>query len=182
MKISKIILILSVVLFVSGIASATYFSYSLLEKYPDLQIMYQGELESGQQITTPINATKGKDLTVTILSDGRNNLFFNIEDANQDVVVENIFRETISYSLSANQSGIHIIGVGNMGDTSSMIGSFVTKNPITDTDFVESLGSSFGISYFLIFISIILFLIGLVMYFVQRKRDPQKKNSKLERK
>ena len=182
MKISIIILIFSVVLFVSGIASVAYYSYNLLEKYPDLQIMYQGELEAGQQITTPINATKGKDLTVTILSDGRNNLFFNIEDANQDVVIENIFRETLSYPLSVNQSGVHIIAVGNMGDTSSMIGSFVTENPITDTDFVEGLGSSFGISYFLILISIILFLIGLVMYFVQRKRNPQIKNPELQRK
>ena len=181
MKISIIILILSAVLFFSGIASAAYYSYNLFEKYPDLQTMYQGELEAGQQITTPINATKGKNLTVTVFSDNRNNLFFYIEDAKQDVVIESIFRETISYPLLVNQSGVHIISVGNMGDTSSMIGGFVTEYPIMETEF-EELGNKTIISYSLIFISIILFLIGLVTYFVQRKMKSRENNPELQRK
>ncbi len=175
MKISIFLLILSAVLFVSGIAITTYSSYSLLEEYPDLQIMYQGELEAGQQITTPINVTKGEHLTISILTEGTNNLFFYIEDPKQDVVIENVFTETISYPLSVNQSGVYIIGVGNMGDAPTLIGSFVTEYSVLETKFFEDLENSSIIGSFLILISIILFLIGLIMYFVKRKTKPQKK-------
>jgi len=177
MKIAIIFLILSVVLFVSGIASLTYSSYSMLEKYPDLQIMYEGELEPGQQITTPINFTKGGQLTITVMTDGRNSLFFYIEDANQEIITENIFTETMSFSLSVNQSGVHNIGVGNMGDTSAQIGNFITEYPIAEPEFVKGLGYYAIIGSLLIFISIILFLIGLVIYLVQRKLKPQKSKS-----
>ena len=177
MKIAIIFLILSAVLFVSGIASLTYSSYSFLEKYPDLQIIFDGELEPGQQITTPINVTKGEQLTITVLTDGSNSLFFYIEDAQQDIVTENVFIETMSYPLVVNQSGVHIIGVGNMGDTNAQIGNFITEYPIAEPEFVKGLGYYAIIGSLLIFISIILFLIGLVIYLVQRKLKPQKSKS-----
>lgn len=177
MKIAIFLLILSAVLFVSGIASLAYSSYSVLEKYPDLQVIYDGVLEPGEQITTPINVTKGEHLTITILTDGKNSLFFYIEDTKRDTIAENVFTETMSFPLSVNQSGVHIIGLGNMGPTSAQIGNYITEYPIIETEFIKGLKNNSIISYLLIFIAIILFLIGLVMYFVKKIIKPQKNKS-----
>lgn len=174
MKIAISLLILSVILFVSGITNLAYTSYILLEKYPDLQVVYNGELEAGQQITTPINVTKGEQLTISILAGSKNPLFFYIEDVKQDVIVENIFSEKISFPLSVNQSGIHTIGVGNMGDTSVQIDNYISENPILDTEFVKELANNSLISYLLILVAIVLFLVGLVLYFIKKIIKPQK--------
>ena len=176
MKIATLFLILSAILFVSGITNLVYTSYILLEKYPDLQVIYAGELEGGQQVTTQINVTEGEHLTISILAGSKNPLFFYIEDVKQDVIVENIFSEKMSFPLSVNQSGIHTIGVGNMGDTSVQIDNYISKNPILDTEFVKGLSNNSLISYLLIFVAIVLFLIGLVLYFIKKIIKSPKRN------
>ena len=83
MKIVTLFLILSAILFVSGIANLSYSTFILLEKYPDLQVIYEGEIEPRQQVTTAINVTKGETITISILTDNKNPLYFYIEDAQQ---------------------------------------------------------------------------------------------------
>ena len=176
MKIVTLFLILSAILFVSGIANLSYSTFILLEKYPDLQVIYEGEIEPRQQVTTAINVTKGETITISILTDNKNPLYFYIEDEKQEIIVENIFSEKMSFPMSVNQSGVHIIGIGNMGDTSVKIDNYITEEPILDTEFVKRLSNNSITSYLLIFIAIVLFAIGLGMYFIKKTIKTLHKN------
>ena len=126
-------------LFVIGIVNLSYSGLILLEKYPDLQIIYSGQLDPQQQITTPINVTEGEQITISILTDSKNPLFFYIEGVNQEIIVENIFSEKFSFPFLTNQSGTHIIGVGNMGNTPLQIDNYVSENPILETEVIKEL-------------------------------------------
>lgn len=169
MKIAMIFLIFSAVLFFPAIANLVYSSYILNEEYSDLQIIYDGVLEPKQQLTTPINFTKGQHATISIMSEGGVPLFFSIENTKGDLVIESLFEETTSFPLSVNQSGIHVIGVGNMGSQSTQIINFISEDSFFEADFVKDLQTNASISLSLVFISVIIFFIGLIMHFVKRK-------------
>lgn len=167
MRLVLIVFILAGIVFSISIVNLSYNTSILLEKYPDLQVVYDGELDVGQEVATPINLDEGDKITISILTDSKNPLYFYIEDEKK-IIVENIFSEKMSYTLSVNQSGIYIIGVGNMGDTPIKINNYLTKEPIFDTELIRELSDNSIISYVLIVISIILFLIGLGIFFVKK--------------
>ncbi|NIQ15538.1 MAG: hypothetical protein GTO02_14410 [Candidatus Dadabacteria bacterium] len=174
MKSILIIFIIAGIIFISGISTLFYSTFTLLEEYPDLQVIYDGELEGGQQVVTPISLAEGDQITISILTSNNNLVFFYIENEEQNKIVESVFSEKLSFPLSANQSGVHIIGIGNMGDTSLRLSNYITEEPIFDTELVKNLSDNTVMSYSLIFIGIVLFLINLVLFFVVKIIKNQK--------
>lgn len=169
-----VIFIIAGIFLIAGISNLAYSTYTLLEEYPDLQLIYDGELEGGQQVTTPVWLDEGDQITISILTSNTNLLFFHIEDEKQNKIFETVFSENLSFPLSANQTGIHMIGVGNMGDASLILSSYITEEPIFDTDVVKDLSENSALSYSLIFIGIVLFLISLVIFFIKKIIKNQK--------
>ena len=175
MKFVLIVFIISGVVFAIGVGNLSYNTSILLEKYPDLQLVYDGGLDPGQEVATPIKVTEGEKITISILTDSKNPLYFYIEDE-KEIIVENIFSEKLSYSLFVNQSGTHVIGVGNMGDTTLQISNYITEEPIFDTEFIKGLSENSTISYLLISISIVLFLVGMGIIVIKKTVKTLQKN------
>lgn len=175
MKFFLVFFIIAGIIFSIGVGSLSYNTSILLEKYPDLQVVYDGVLDSGQQISTPISVAKGEKITISILADGKSPLYFYIEDE-KEIIIESIFSEKMSHTLFVNQTGTYIIGVGNMGDIPIEIHNYLTENPIFDTELIKELSDNSIISYVLITISMVLFVIGLAIIFIKKIINKVKHN------
>jgi len=163
---------------VFGIANLGYYTNYLIEKYPDLIfLMNEIQIPGNNQFSTQLELDAGEKQTVTVVvNPDTNSIFFSINRPDNSVVVETIFNDLLSYSFSTNSSGIYTINIGNMGSNYVLVSSFITENPVIDTEFVLSITSNLIISSVTILVGPLLLIVGLGIFVYQRKHSKSKLN------
>jgi len=175
LKFLFILLILGVVLLVVGFAVIIDQNNNLFEKHPDLVIFFDGELDEAQLVSTPLNLTKGDNLTISIASYVRSHkIFFALDGPNESRLIETIFSDYISYPVLANSTGIYTISIGNVDTQNVQVTGFVTERPVFDEEFIKSIGSVYGNSSMLITVGGIMIILSVIILIFQKLRSKNK--------
>jgi len=169
LKILFILLILGVVLLGIGFTVIIDQNNKLFEKHPDLVIFFDGELGEAQLVTTPLNLTKGDNLTITITSFVHlHKIFFALDGPNESRLTETIFSDYISYTVLANSTGIYTINIGNVDIQNAHVVGFVTERPVFDDEFIRSIGSAYVNSSMLIYVGGIMIILSVIILIFQK--------------
>lgn len=177
MKKFHLLLVIGGLFFVIGTATIYYYSDSIFEKFPDLKIVLSDVLlEPAQSISSPIMLEKDEKIIFTVTTTSVSNLmFFSLTTPDNLVAKEFAFNNFVSIPIIANSSGFHTIEIGNIGSDNNNINEFITKKSILDDK--ESLFNYSVImiaSSLLAFFGIILIIIGVIIFLINKKRSKTK--------
>jgi hypothetical protein len=178
LKVYLIILIAGGLLFVFGMVLLGYFTNLIADKYPDLIYLFdEVQLAANNQFSTQFELDEGEKRTITVAVFPRTNpIFFSINNPDGSVNTETIFNDLLSFPFKTNSSGYYTINVGNMGADTVLVSSFISDNPIVNTDLVLSTASNFIISSLIIMVGILLLIVGFGIFIFQKKRSKSKSN------
>lgn len=165
-KIFFILLIIGGVFLASGYSLLFYFTSNFEEKYPDLVIFLDAELEQAQLSSTPIDLLEKDELTITLVSPA-DNIFFSLIGPDGTKLYETIFSQTLSFPFVANSTGTYTINVGNMYLQTTSVDGFITEKPVIIDEFILNIGSGTIASSILILIGVILVILSFVILAVK---------------
>jgi uncharacterized membrane protein len=170
-----VLLILGCVLLGVGIAVVIYNENYLTEKYPELEVFFDGELSESQMSSTPIDLLQGDSLTVTVISNTHSHrVLFSLDGPDDSRITEIFFTDYLSFPLVANSTGMYVINIGNTDPQSLTITGFITDKPVMDEEFIKTMQSTFMISSIVSFLGIILIILSILILSIQKIRSKKR--------
>jgi len=173
-----ILLIVGIVLTGSGYAVLFSNTSIIQEKYPELVVFFDGELEQGQYSSMPIDLFEGEDIIVTILSPDTQ-MFFSLTGPDNSTLEEIAFHASLSHNLVAQSNGTYTINVGNLDTHSADVMGILSEQPISDDEFFLSFTSTLIAASFVIFIGVVIVIVSIIILVLKKIRSKKNpKNSK----
>lgn len=174
-----IVLIIGVILIVSGSAILGNYANIMQDKYPNVIIFFDGELQQAELSSTPIYLYQGEEIIITILSP-KNQMFFSLTGPDASTLEEAVFFGSLSHHLVANVNGTYTIDFGNMDTHTANVMGVFSEQPITDDEFFTNIASSMLAALFLILIGVGVVIVSIIILVLKKIRS--KNNSKKIRK
>ncbi len=161
------------------IGTATFFSYGNLisEEFPDLAIVLADVLlQPAERISSPFMLEEDEKIFYTVTTTSDSNLMFFLLTTPENLVSQEFtFNNFVSLPVIANSSGVHTIKIGNMGSDNVKINGFITKKPILDEkELLFNYGVTMIASSSLVFFGIILIIIGVIVFLINKKHAKSK--------
>ncbi len=161
------------------IGAATFYSYGNLisEEFPDLAIVLEDVLlQPAERISSPFILEEDEKIFYTVTTTSDSNLMFFLLTTPENLVSQEFsFINFVSLPVIANSSGVHAIKIGNMGSDNVKINGFITKKPILDEkDLLFNYSVTMIASSSLVTFGIILIIIGVIVFLINKKRAKSK--------
>jgi uncharacterized membrane protein len=174
-KIFLVLFIIGITLLGIGSAVLVHYAGTMEEKYSDMVIFFDGELKQAQLSSTPIDLLRGDELTITILGPAER-IFFSLTGPDNSTLHETIFSDVLSHQFVAKSNGTYFMNVGNMDTQTINVMGLLTEKPVSDNEFILSIGSSMLAASFIILIGVMIVFVSIIILVLKKFRS--KNNSK----
>lgn len=168
-------------IFVTGISigSLSYYSISLIENYPDTEILFAGEtIESFSSITGLVEIDFSRDffLGARAIPSGSQIILSLISEEGEEIIIAPL-EETLFEKLSNIKPGFYKLEVSSFSPEPSEVYVVLTAHDMRENfETISELAGYLVLGFVLIIPGIILMIISGIFLIVTKKRD-HKKNS-----